>query len=69
MTDRIYAQNAIRKKHEALNYLKLSSKMDAAASRLDAAIKSQQVYTHTQHHNVPAHALLYGVCLCVCGYR
>ncbi|CEM37554.1 unnamed protein product [Vitrella brassicaformis CCMP3155] len=40
---RIYAQNAIRKKHEALNYLKLSSKMDAAASRLDAAIKSQQM--------------------------
>lgn len=40
---RIYAQNAIRKKHEALNYLKLSAKMDAVASRLDAADKSQQL--------------------------
>lgn len=40
---RIYAQNAIRKKHEALNYLKLSAKMDAVASRLDAADKSQSL--------------------------
>ena len=39
----IYAQNAIRKKHEAINYLKLSSKMDAVASRLDSAEKSQQL--------------------------
>lgn len=39
----IYAQNAIRKKHEALNYLKLASKMDAVASRLDTAEKSQQM--------------------------
>lgn len=41
----IYAQNAIRKKHEALNYLKLASKMDAVASRLDTAQKSQQLST------------------------
>eukprot|EP01066_Platyproteum_vivax_P009107 Platyproteum_vivax@DN3980_c0_g1_i2.p1 len=40
---RIFAQNAIRKKHEALNYLQLASKMDAIASRLDAAHKSQQM--------------------------
>ena len=39
----IYAQNAIRKKHEAINYLKLASKMDAVASRLDSAEKSQQM--------------------------
>eukprot|EP00921_Rhytidocystis_pertsovi_P022511 GHVQ01035956.1.p4 GENE.GHVQ01035956.1~~GHVQ01035956.1.p4 ORF type:complete len:211 (+),score=33.38 GHVQ01035956.1:5061-5693(+) len=40
---RIYAQNAIRKKHESLNYLKLSSKMDAVGSRLEAAHRSQQM--------------------------
>lgn len=40
---RIFAQNAIRKKHEALSYLRLSSKMDAVASRLDAADRSQQM--------------------------
>jgi len=39
----IFAQNAIRKKHEAINYLKLSSKMDAVASRLDAANRTQQL--------------------------
>eukprot|EP00742_Colponemidia_sp_Colp-10_P001022 GILJ01001106.1.p1 GENE.GILJ01001106.1~~GILJ01001106.1.p1 ORF type:complete len:207 (+),score=39.12 GILJ01001106.1:154-774(+) len=38
---RIFAQNAIRKKHEALSYLRLSSKMDAVASRLEAAQKTQ----------------------------
>eukprot|EP01067_Filipodium_phascolosomae_P000858 Filipodium_phascolosomae@DN1609_c0_g1_i1.p1 len=38
---RIFAQNAIRKKHESFNYLRLSSKMDAIASRLDAAHKTQ----------------------------
>lgn len=40
---RIYAQNAIRKKNEALNYLKLSARMDAVATRLDTAIKMQMV--------------------------
>jgi len=40
---RIYAQNAIRKKNEALNYLRLQSRIDAVASRLDTAIKMQRV--------------------------
>ena len=40
---RIYAQNAIRKKNEALNFLKLSARMDAVSSRLDTAIKMQMV--------------------------
>lgn len=42
-TARIYAENAIRKKNEALNFLKLSAKMDAVASRLESAEKSQQI--------------------------
>ena len=31
---RIHGENAIRKKNESLNYLKLSSKMDAVSSKL-----------------------------------
>lgn len=40
---KIYAQNAIRKKNEALNYLKLASRLDAVVSRLDTQSKMQQV--------------------------
>ncbi|KAJ9448311.1 Charged multivesicular body protein 1 [Diplonema papillatum] len=40
---RIYAQNAIRKKNEALNFLRLSSRIDAVASRVDGAIKMRAV--------------------------
>lgn len=36
---KIYAQNAIRQEHEALNFLKLSSRMDAVAARLQSAAK------------------------------
>ncbi len=38
---KIYAQNAIRKKTEALNYLKLGSRLDAVVSRLDTQAKMQ----------------------------
>ena len=34
---RIYAENAIRKKNESLNYLRMSSKVDAVASRVQQA--------------------------------
>jgi charged multivesicular body protein 1 len=44
----IYAQNAIRKKHEALNFLKLASKMDAVASRLETAEKTQTISNSIQ---------------------
>jgi len=40
---RIYAQNAIRKKNEALNYLRLQSRIEAVSSRLDTAIKMRAV--------------------------
>jgi charged multivesicular body protein 1 len=40
---KIYAQNAIRKKNEALNYLKLASRLDAVVSRLDTQAKMQMV--------------------------
>eukprot|EP01064_Diplonema_japonicum_P015905 TRINITY_DN23954_c0_g1_i1.p1 TRINITY_DN23954_c0_g1~~TRINITY_DN23954_c0_g1_i1.p1 ORF type:complete len:219 (+),score=65.81 TRINITY_DN23954_c0_g1_i1:68-658(+) len=40
---KIYAQNAIRKKNEALNMLRLSSRIDAVASRVDNAVKMRNV--------------------------
>ena len=40
---KIYAQNAIRKKGEALNYLRLASRLDAVVSRLDTQAKMQGV--------------------------
>lgn len=40
---RIYAENAIRKKNEALNYLRMSSKIDAVASRVQSAVTMKSV--------------------------
>ncbi|KAI5119504.1 hypothetical protein M0805_002440 [Coniferiporia weirii] len=40
---RIYAQNAIRKKSEGLNLLKLASRIDAVASRVETAVTMRQV--------------------------
>jgi len=40
---RIHAQNAIRNKSNAQNYLRLASRVDAVSSRLESAIKMQQV--------------------------
>lgn len=42
---KIYAQNAIRKKNEALNYMRLGSRLDAVVSRLDTQAKMQVQYT------------------------
>ena len=40
---RIYASNAIRKKNESLNLLRLSSRIDAVASRVETAVTMRQV--------------------------
>jgi charged multivesicular body protein 1 len=40
---KIYAQNAIRKKHEQLNFLRLASRLDAVVSRLEAQARMQMV--------------------------
>ncbi|KAL9553364.1 hypothetical protein PS6_003966 [Mucor atramentarius] len=40
---RIYASNAIRKKNESLNLLKLSSRIDAVASRVQTAITMRKI--------------------------
>jgi len=36
-------QNAIREKNQALNYLRLSSRIDAVGARLESAIRMKQV--------------------------
>ncbi|KAI7862761.1 Snf7 family [Spinellus fusiger] len=40
---RIYAANAIRKKNEAINLLRLSSRIDAVASRVQTAVTMHKV--------------------------
>lgn len=40
---KIYAQSAIRKKNESVNFIRLSARMEAVSSRLDTAIKMKQV--------------------------
>eukprot|EP01091_Cochliopodium_minus_P006635 TRINITY_DN1664_c0_g2_i1.p1 TRINITY_DN1664_c0_g2~~TRINITY_DN1664_c0_g2_i1.p1 ORF type:complete len:203 (-),score=49.22 TRINITY_DN1664_c0_g2_i1:284-820(-) len=40
---KIYAENAIRSKNQALNYLRLSSRIDAVANRVETAVRMNQV--------------------------
>ncbi|VDN33333.1 unnamed protein product [Dibothriocephalus latus] len=40
---RIYAENAIRKKNESLNYLRMSSRIDAVAARVQTAVTMNSV--------------------------
>ncbi|KAH7105345.1 vacuolar assembly protein DID2 [Auriculariales sp. MPI-PUGE-AT-0066] len=40
---RIYASNAIRKKNESLNLLRLASRIDAVSSRVETAVTMRQV--------------------------
>jgi len=40
---RIYAQNAIREKNQALNYLRMGSRIDAVAQRLETAIRTNDM--------------------------
>ncbi|XP_076322431.1 charged multivesicular body protein 1a-like [Tachypleus tridentatus] len=35
---KIYAENAIRKKHESVNYLRMASKIDAVSSKVQSAV-------------------------------
>lgn len=40
---RVYAENAIRKKNEAINLLRLSSRVDAVASKVQTAVTMKSV--------------------------
>ena len=39
---RIYAENAIRKKNEGLNFLRLASRVDAVSSKVQSAMMMKQ---------------------------
>ena len=53
---RIYAQNAIRNKQEALHYLRLASRMDAVASRVQSAMQMKTVTKATKPQAKPSAA-------------
>jgi len=40
---RIYAENAIRCKNQSINYMRMASRIDGVASRVEAAIRMNQV--------------------------
>lgn len=40
---RIYAENAIRKKNEGLNYLRMAARIDAVSNRVQTAMMTKQV--------------------------
>lgn len=40
---RIHAENAIRQKHQSLNLLRMSARVDAVASRVQTAVTMNQV--------------------------
>jgi charged multivesicular body protein 1 len=40
---RIYGQDAIREKNQALNHLKMASRLDACCSRIETAVRMNQV--------------------------
>lgn len=41
---KIYAENAIRKKNEALNFLRMASKVDAVRSKVQSAVTMKEVF-------------------------
>ena len=42
---RIYAENAIRKKNEGLNYLKMAARVDAVSNRVQTAMMTKEVHS------------------------
>ena len=46
---RIHAENAVRKKNESLNYLRMSGKVDAVASRVQSAVTMKGVKFSTNY--------------------
>merc|ERR1712047_207329 len=45
---RIHAENAIRQKNQALNFLRMSARVDAVASRVQTAVTTKRVTTSMQ---------------------
>jgi charged multivesicular body protein 1 len=40
---RVYAENAIRKKNESVNYLRMAARIDATAQRIQSSLTMKQV--------------------------
>ena len=47
---RIYAENAIRKKNESLNYLRMSARIDAVKAKVESAYAMKDVRSNTIVH-------------------
>lgn len=45
---RIYAENAIRKKNEGLNYLRMAARIDAISNRVQTAMMTKQVWYYNE---------------------
>lgn len=45
---RIYAENAIRKKNEGLNYLRMAARVDAVSNRVQTAMMTKDVSTECE---------------------
>lgn len=41
---RIHAENAIRQKNQGINYLRMSARVDAVASRVQTALTTRKVF-------------------------
>ena len=50
---RIYAENAVRKKNESINYLRMSGKIDAVSSRVQSAVTMKGVSNFIVMGRVP----------------
>ena len=46
---KIHAENAIRQKNQALNYRRMSARIDAVAARVQTAVTTKQVRTVRVH--------------------
>jgi len=43
---KIHAENSIRQKNQALNYRRMSARIDAVAARVQTAVTTKQVKCH-----------------------
>ncbi len=46
---RIHAENAIRQKNQSLNYLRMSARVDAVASRVQSALTTRKVTQSSEY--------------------
>lgn len=52
---RIHAENAIRQKNQALNYLRMSARVDAVSSRVQTALTTRKVRAFLANVTISMH--------------